>query len=227
MLLTLKIIAPSCPLLRRSQRPAPPVNLSHVHSLMKMFYWFVISFVSHLVPSCICRPVDLFETLGGSSSKERPTNESISGTEGFDLQTLDWRKANEIGIYNHSMSKHGPSPTCGKLLGHCKDKVASFRQNMGVRICIFKLGVTTNPISRFELYKEKGYSKMWLLATCSSVDLLHMLEAALISEHYQHVGCKNSKGSGGEGALNRTPPAPPPYFLYIVGGKADQGRWVG
>ena len=180
-----------------------------------------------LGPSCICRSFDIFEILGGSSSKESPTNESICGTEGFDLQTLDWRKANEMGIYNHSMSKHGPSPTCGKLLGHCKDKVASFREKMGVRICIFKLGVTTNPMSRFELYKEKGYSKMWLLATCSSVDLLHMLEAALISEHYQHVGCKNSKGSGGEGALNRTLPAPPPYFLYIVGGKADQGQWVG
>lgn len=64
------------------------------------------------------------------------------------------------------------------------------------------------------------------LAESSSVDLVHMLEAALISEYHKHVGCKNAEGSGGDGALNRKPPAPPPYFMYIAGGRADQARWV-
>ena len=40
------------------------------------------------------------------------------------------------------------------------------------------------------------------------------------------VGCKNAANSGGEGALNRKD-MEPPFFLYVTGGAADQGRWVG
>lgn len=54
-----------------------------------------------------------------------------------------------------------------------------------------------------------------------------MLEAALVSEFHKHVGCRNREGSGGEGALNREPVALPPYYVYIVGGRADQPRSVG
>ena len=97
---------------------------------------------------------------------------------------------------------------------------------MGIRLCVFKLGVTASPLTRFHMYKEQNYSSMWVLAESSSVDLVHMLEAALISEYHKHVGCKNAEGSGGDGALNRKPPAPPPYFMYIAGGRADQARWV-
>ena len=68
---------------------------------------------------------------------------------------------------------------------------------------------------------------MWILKLASSVDYIHMLEAGLINEFYKHIGCKNKKGTGGEGSLNRVPPPPPPYYLYIVGGRADQGKWVG
>ena len=53
-----------------------------------------------------------------------------------------------------------------------------------------------------------------------------MLEAALIS-HFEHcVGCRNTTGSGGEGALNRTTTCGP-YYTYITGGRADQHRRVG
>lgn len=120
-----------------------------------------------------------------------------------------------------------PSPTCGKLLAHCLAKVISFREKVGIRLCVFKIGVTANPLTRFQLYAEKNFSMMWLIATSSSVDLIHMLEAALINEFHKHVGCKNVEGTGGDGALNRNPPAPPPYFVYITGGRADQSRWVG
>ena len=68
---------------------------------------------------------------------------------------------------------------------------------------------------------------MWLIATSNSVDLVHMLEAALVSEFHKHVGCRNREGSGGEGALNREAAAPPPYYVYITGGRADQPRSVG
>ena len=67
---------------------------------------------------------------------------------------------------------------------------------------------------------------MWVLAVSQSVDQIHMLEAACISEFSKHVGCKNAANSGGEGALNRKDVVPP-FFLYVTGGAADQGRWVG
>ena len=153
---------------------------------------------------------------------------SNGGAEGFDLKTMiDWNKAKEIGLHNHIMSKNGPSPTCGKFLAHCKEKITSFREKVGIRLCIFKIGVTSDPCPRYELYREKGYTMMWLIAATSSIDLLHMLEAALISEFHQHVGCRNSKNTGGEGKLNGASVPPPPYFLYVVGGRADQGRWLG
>lgn len=99
---------------------------------------------------------------------------------------------------------------------------------MGIRICIFKIGVTSNPKRRFEWFLERGYSCMWVLAESDSQDLIHMLEAALISEFGKHIGCRNKPDSGGEGALNRTTVAScPPFYTYVVGGRADQSRWVG
>ena len=166
--------------------------------------------------------------INQSSKESVPKNIGNQPTsEGFDLRKINWQKAAEIGLFNHVMSKHGSTPTCGKLLSHCKSKVTSLREKLGIRICIFKIGVTATPISRYEMYMEKGYRLMWLIAETSSVDLVHMCEAALVSEYHKHVGCKNAEGTGGDGALNRTPPAPPPYFVYVVGGKADEGRWVG
>ena len=138
-----------------------------------------------------------------------------------DEQTLQ-----ALGIYDHSM-KTVSNPTAGKILSHCKSKAICLREKIGIRLCIFKIGVTADPVSRFDMYRDKGFTTMWILAKSDSVDLVHMLEAALISEYHKHVGCKNKEGSGGDGALNRKPPAPPPYFVYISGGRADQARWVG
>ena len=60
-----------------------------------------------------------------------------------------------------------------------------------------------------------------------SVDTSHMLEASLIHEYGKHVGCQTKKGSGGEGALNKEDRPPGPYFVYVMAGRADQGRRVG
>jgi hypothetical protein len=76
------------------------------------------------------------------------------------------------------------------------------------------------------LYGKK-YNCMWVIAVSNSIDRINMLEAAVISEFQQHVGCKNEPDTGGEGALNRKNRAKPPYYLYVTAGKADQARWVG
>ena len=103
-------------------------------------------------------------------------------------------------IVDHCMPKGAKTPTCGKLLAYCKDKVTAFREIQGIRVCIFKIGVTADPVSRFQLYFKQGFTSMWLIATSDSVDLVHMLEAALISEFSKHVGCRNLAGTGGGGA---------------------------
>lgn len=68
---------------------------------------------------------------------------------------------------------------------------------------------------------------MWLMHQSPSLDLIHMLEAALIMANCHHSGCRNAKGSGGEGGLNRAKKLPPPYFVYITGCSANQPRRVG
>ena len=146
----------------------------------------------------------------------------------LDPERYDWKTLNNLGIYNHCMIKTKVSPASGRILSHCMEKVVSFREKTGgIRLCIFKIGVTADLASRFQLYKDQGYTAMWVLDIASTVEHVHMLEAALIYEYHKHVGCKNRKGSGGDGALNRRPPTPPPYFTYVVGGRADQNRWVG
>ena len=101
------------------------------------------------------------------------------------------------------------------------------REKIGIRVCIFKIGVTANPIARYKLYVDQGYATMWLIHKSNSLDLVHMLEAALILEYHKHVGCRNQAGTGGEGALNRRVPIAPPFFVYVVGARADQPRRVG
>lgn len=74
---------------------------------------------------------------------------------------------------------------------------------------------------------DLGFHAMWVIAVSPSIDLIHMLEAALVMEFHKHVGCRNKEGAGGEGALNRSERAPGPYYVYVTGGRADQRRRVG
>lgn len=131
------------------------------------------------------------------------------------------------GLVDRTMRKKKTPPTCGKILEFCKCQVSNFREKIGIRICVFKLGVTADPITRYKFYEDLGFTTMWLIAELDSVDLVHMLEAALISEFCMHVGCRNKKGTGGEGALNRKPCAPPPYYMYITGSRADNPKLKG
>ena len=61
----------------------------------------------------------------------------------------------------------------------------------------------------------------------NDLGMVHMLEAALISEFHQCSGCRNAANSGGEGKLNKMNPPDPPYFVYITGARADQPKRIG
>ena len=147
--------------------------------------------------------------------------------EGFDGEKFDWQCVRKYNLVNHCvLSRAGPLPTCGKILEHAVSKITAFRESVGVKLCVFKVGVTSNPLTRYVMYRKQGFTMMWVITKSSSVDLIHMLEAACVSHFNMHVGCRNQRGSGGEGALNRANPTPP-FFLYVTGGRADQPRRVG
>ena len=186
----------------------------------------------HLGPlkSCTLQPFARFLALHFAHPKDLKDSLNILAEMGgnFIYESFDWSLLRQHGISTHWLpSAPGKKTSCGAILAHAKDKVTAFRQAIGIRLCSFKIGVTANPPSRFPLYIEKGYTSMWLIAMSSSIDLIHMLEAALISEFHKHVGCQNKACSGGEGALNRANPVCPPYFVYVTGGRADQFRRVG
>ena len=143
----------------------------------------------------------------------------------FDGTTFDWGQVKTLRLVYRC--QRDSKLTAGKVLSHAKSLVASFREGYGVRVCCFKIGVTSNPLIRFSKYLQLNYSSMWLLAVSNSADWVHMLEASLISEYAKHVGCHNKDGTGGEGALNRSDPPPPPYYVYIVGTRADQAKRIG
>lgn len=126
------------------------------------------------------------------------------------------------GVVDCTMPRRKTDPTCGRILEHCKNKVTNFREKIGIRLCVFKVGVTADPLLRCKYYFENGFTESWIIHTSDSVDLIHMLEAALVSEYHLHVGCRNRKGSGGEGALNRKNCCPPPYFVYVTGCSAAE-----
>ena len=148
--------------------------------------------------------------------------------ETFDSESsFDWQLVRPYGLLNHCVRPTRAVSSCGKLLAHARAQITAFRKSVGVRVCVFKLGVTSNPIKRYADYIGKGYDRMWLISVSQSADTIQMLEAACIALFSSHVGCRNKPESGGEGALNRATPPKPPFYLYVVGCRADQFRAVG
>ena len=144
----------------------------------------------------------------------------------FHPSSFDWNAARSCGISSKLLKPASKGHTTGRILAHAISQVKALRQTLSVSLTVFKVGVTSNPPARFVSYAERGYSCMRVIVQSTSVDLIHMLEAALVEIFCGEVGCKNKPGSGGEGALNRHT-AKPPYYAYVVAGRADRGRWIG
>lgn len=109
--------------------------------------------------------------------------------------------------------------TAGTILRRCLSEVNSFRNRMGKKLCVYKVGLTSSPVVRFGFYKEGNYTHMSLLWVSSNLGLCQMLEAAVISANIGEHECRNQR-YGGEG-----PPSAETalyHFVYIVGARADQ-----
>lgn len=141
--------------------------------------------------------------------------------------SIDWGRLKACNIHNRTLPMQVPSPTCGKLLSHARKQAIAFREHIGIQVCVFKIGVTAAPEERFRDYLAKAFTSMWIICVNQNLGLIHMLEAALIQEFNTCNGCRNMPGTGGEGALNKKHHAPPPFFVYITGGRADQRKRVG
>ena len=115
------------------------------------------------------------------------------------------------------------NPTAGTVLQHCKRKAKQFRIFVGVTVCVFKIGFTSNPIFRFSKYRGLNYSDMCLLHVTPCKATAEMLEAALIDQHMGLSGCRNeSFGGEGPGHIQAAH-----YYVYIVGARADQLKPIG
>ena len=53
--------------------------------------------------------------------------------------------------------------TAGTILQKCLREVEIFRNKMNRNLCVFKLGLTSNPVVRFQSYQEANYTHMTLL----------------------------------------------------------------
>ena len=112
---------------------------------------------------------------------------------------------------------------CANILQHCTRQVDVVRAAYGGGVSIFKIGVTANPVYRFEHYTDENFDSMTLIHISDCYHLIYMLEAALIQSHNHISGCRNIN-LGGDGPMHLRPP---PYFAYVVGARADGRLRIG
>ena len=98
-----------------------------------------------------------------------------------------WEQLKACGIQNHTQTFSLQNAIAGKVLLHAKRQIDAFREHMGVSLCVFKIGVTSNPAERFLSYSVKHFAAMWVVYSGSDLGMVHMLEAALILITKKHL----------------------------------------
>ncbi|CAE7180797.1 unnamed protein product [Symbiodinium microadriaticum] len=112
-----------------------------------------------------------------------------------------------------------------KILWHCVKTVNCIREENGGRsLCVFKLGLTSNPLQRRQSYLEQNFMSFVVIHKVCRLDLLamlEMLEAALIAEFHDNQRCCRNHQLGGESMRWKdfSPRFPPPYYAYCVPAK--------
>ena len=136
-----------------------------------------------------------------------------------DFKTLF--KQFDIGCYFTNPSKPALE---GYVLQHAKEQIDVFRRHVGLQVCVYKIGITANPLVRFHSYKQSNYTLMRVIHISPDLGLIKMLEAALVDIHIGLTGCRNTR-LGGDGPLNSAK-SKPPYCCYVVAAPADQKKRI-
>ena len=77
--------------------------------------------------------------------------------ETFDSESsFDWQLVRPYGLLNHCVRPTRAVSSCGKLLAHARAQITAFRESVGVRVCVFNLGVTSNPSKDMLITLERG-----------------------------------------------------------------------
>ena len=122
------------------------------------------------------------------------------------------------GMEDHCMRIS--SASFSDLAEHAIKRIKEMRN--GLKLPLIKVGITTNPMVRFEYYKEDDWQIMWLLLCSPVLKDVEDLEIALISRFKNTSGCQNIR-DGGDGGLGVRFPNMPFYYTYYkeVCGQGD------
>ncbi|CAE7662955.1 unnamed protein product [Symbiodinium sp. CCMP2592] len=112
-----------------------------------------------------------------------------------------------------------------KVLLHCLRVVDAVRtENGGASLCVFKIGLTSNPVQRRASYLQQNFQNFVVIHKVWRPELLgmlEMLEAALIAQFHDNGRCCRNVRLGGESMRTKdfVPRFPPPYYAYCVAAK--------
>ena len=115
-----------------------------------------------------------------------------------------------------------------KILWHCVTVINAVREELGGKsLCVFKIGLTSDPFERRASYLQQNVKSFVVLHKVSKAELLgmmEMLEAALIAEFYDNQRCCRNRQLGGESMRRKdfVPRFPPPYYAYCAATCAAQ-----
>ena len=119
--------------------------------------------------------------------------------------------------------KKGSSLTTGSILDHCRGRIDYLIGKFGgPELCIFKVGIASNLLPRYDSHIDEGYCRFVCLLASRNLALIEMLEAALVAVCEKHRGCRNTQGGGDGGLQKRTHYGEDPvFFAYIAVARAD------
>jgi hypothetical protein len=120
--------------------------------------------------------------------------------------------------------------TEGRILAHIRDMSSAIINRSGASLCVYKFGITADPVGRKEFYVADNYTVYEILHVSNVLDAVSWGEAYLIHEfsHHSNIGsCRNVR-LGGDGALAlKTNHRDQLFYLYIAAARADSGRAIG
>ena len=177
---------------------------------------------SHVVVLCSCSFEGRYTYVLVCSGTQAGTNPNWESNAHSELGDL-WHQSLSPEI---SVSVLPPTTLSGRLLEHCVRKVNDLRNALGgPKLCVYKIGITSNLNQRWESYRDQHFSRMLCCHASNNLSVVEHLEASLVMIFSQErEGSLRNVNKGGEGMRKKggAPRFAPPYFVYAVGANASQ-----